>query len=109
MLDDQNITNLTIDQISQERDRTVRKIQYSTIDHKGVLASHTISIVQVNKTKRPVETKKSQTLQIYTVDELQELLGKSSFRLIKKYSIDGSRFSEKKSKHMLLVAQKDFS
>ena len=86
--------------------RTIRKIQYSTIDNKGVLASHTTSIVQTGKTGKLIESKGSQTLQIYSVLELQKMLEHCGFKLIKKYSIDGTRFSDKKTKHMLLVAQK---
>lgn len=106
MLDGNNITSLTIDQMNKEKNRLIRKIQYSTIDNKGVLASHTTSIVQTAKTKRPVESKGSQTLQIYNTSELKVMLEQCGLKLIKKYGIDGSRFSEKNTKHMLLVAQK---
>ncbi len=106
MQDGRNISNLTIDFISQDKNRVVRKIQYSTVDHKGVLASYTTSIVQPVKSARPIESKGSQTLQIYSVDELNAMLQKCGFKLLHKYGIDGSRFSDKKTKHMLLVAQK---
>jgi len=106
MLDRDNISSLTIDKIAQEKNRIIRKIQYSTIDHKGILASHTTSIVQIGKTKSPIESQGSQTLQIYNVSELKRILEQCGFNLIKKYGIDGSRFSDRKTKHMLLVAQK---
>ena len=106
MLDKDNITALTIDQMAIEKTRTIRKIQHSTVDHKGVLASHTISIVTKDKTKSKT-VHGSQTLQIYSASELEDMLAKCGLKIVKKCAIDGTRFSDKKTKHILLVAKKD--
>lgn len=44
LLAQENITKLTVD--CMNKDKTTRKIQYSTIDEKGVLASHTTTYTQ---------------------------------------------------------------
>ena len=91
MVDGTNITSLTIDKMVYEKNRIIRKIQYSTVDNKGVLASHTTSIVQTGETGETgelIESKGSQTLQIYSVLELQKMLEHCGFKLIKKYSIE---------------------
>lgn len=107
MLNNDNITKLTIDQIAHNKENSVRKIQYSTVDSKGILASYTTSIVSNNKTNRNITKEGVQTLQIYNIDELKDLLSQSGFSLIKKSSIDGAVFNNKKTKHMLLVAKKN--
>ena len=105
MLDGENITNLTIDKMARESDRTIRKIQFSTIDHNGILASHTTSIVAKANTKQAKEAKGSQTLQIYSASELKQLLEQCGFKLVAKSGMDGTPFNDKKTKHMLLVAK----
>lgn len=105
MLDGNNITNLTIDKMAKEKTRTVRKIQFSTIDHDGVLGSHTTSIVTKAGSKLPKEAKGSQTLQIYSASELKKMLEECGFQLISKSAMDGSLFSDKKTKQMLIVAK----
>lgn len=106
MLNNDNISTLTIDQIAHDKDKVVRKIQYSTINNKGVLASYTTSIVNNNKTHKSTQKSGIQTLQIYNLNELKMLLQKTGFKLIKKSSIDGTLFNNKRTKHMLLVAMK---
>lgn len=106
MLDSENITNLTIDLIAREDERTFRKIQFSTIDHNGILASHTTFIVSKPGTKKAKESKGSQTLQIYSASELKQLLEQCGFKFVAKSAMDGSPFDDKKTKHMLLVAKR---
>lgn len=106
MREDKNITSLTIDQVLHEKNRMVRKIQYSTVDHKGILESHTTSIIQASPKSKQVTHRGSQTIQIYTASELKTILENCEFKLEHKYGIDGLRFSDKKTKHMLLVARK---
>lgn len=108
MLENNNITNLTIDNIAPQPSGTVRKIQYSTINNEGILASYTTSIMQNESTKKTITSNDSQTLQIYKVKELEHMLQQCGFKLIRKYGIDGTAFNTKKTKHMLLVAQKIF-
>jgi len=105
MLDGENITTLTIDKMARENNHTIRKIQFSTIDHNGILASHTTSIVAKANTRRAKEAKGSQTLQIYSALELKQLLEQCGFQLVAKRSMDGTPFNDKKTKHILLIAK----
>lgn len=105
MLYKDNITSLTIDQMVQSKDKIIRKMQYSTVDDDGVLASHTISIVKKGASK-PIHASGSQTLQIYSVSMLKELLAQCGFKMVEKLSIDGAKFSKNKTKHMLIVAKR---
>ena len=106
MLDGDHIVQLTIDKIAKEQNRVIRKIQYSTIDYAGILASHTTSIVTELHTRTTKQAQGSQTLQIYSAAELKSLLEECGFKLLTKSSIDGTAFNDKKTKHMLLVAKK---
>ena len=100
-----NITKLTIDFQETVGSTTYREIQYSTIDKDGVLASFDTYIEQRGDNK-PVLSKASQTLQVYTLKELSELLTDLGFKVVQKCAIDGSRFYETKTERILMVAKK---
>ncbi|HEX2977890.1 MAG TPA: methyltransferase domain-containing protein [Candidatus Babeliales bacterium] len=102
---DNNITKLTIDWQKKDRNSTSRIIQYSTINESGVLSSFTTEILQKNS--EPLKVRKyAITLQIYSSDELKEMLHRNGFKVIKKCAIDGSRFDENKTDRILMVAKK---
>jgi SAM-dependent methyltransferase len=90
-----NITKLTIDWIEQG----VRKIQYSTIDETGVLASYDTLYLAGQVTQS------SQTLQVYKVEWLEEMLGAQGFDVIDVRDVDGCEFCREGSERMLVVAQ----
>ena len=46
------------------------------------------------------------SLQIYTLKQLQEILAKNGFKILEQCGVDGSKFSAKKTREMLVVAQK---
>lgn len=100
-----NISQLTIDWLETMGDVKARKIQYSTVDEQGILASYTTSIIQTKNNKLKI-SHSQQTLQIYTLKQLQAILSKNGFEVIKKCSVDGSRFIETKSDRIMLVARK---
>lgn len=100
-----NISHLTIDWQREVGKTKIRDIQYSTIDEKGVLTSYTFSYMQ-KKSGQQKSSKNVQTLQVYTVKQLKELLQKNGFKLLKQFGIDGAKFNDKKTERMLLVAQK---
>lgn len=52
------------------------------------------------------EKSKSITLQLYTAEELQDMLLRNGFKVLGQYGIDGSKFSEKKTERIATVAQK---
>jgi ubiquinone/menaquinone biosynthesis C-methylase UbiE len=105
LLKDDNITKLTIDWLKKSGGITAREIQYSTINHDGILASFDIYHEQKGKAK-PKITTAHQTLQVYSATQLTQMLKKSGFRVISKSEIDGSKFNEHKSERLLIVAQK---
>ena len=101
-----NISNLTIDWIKTVGDDAKsRKIQYSIIDNRGVLASHTIEYDQDNSGKLKT-VKTLQTLQCYTAKQIIEMLYKNGFEVLGQYGIDGSKFSEIETERILTVAKK---
>lgn len=100
-----NITNLTIDWQKTIDDTKIREIQYSTIDKDGILASFTISYEQRGYNK-PKISRSRQTLQVYTAEQLKEMLQKNGFRVLEQCGIEGSRFIENETDRIVTIAQK---
>lgn len=105
LLKDNRITDLTIDWQKKKGDTIAREIQYSTIDEDGVLASYTTSFEQ-KVSKKPKIARASQTLQIYTAKQLREMLRRNGFNVLSQSGIDGSRWVENNTDHILTVARK---
>jgi len=105
LLNDNNITRLTIDWQKINGDTKIRDIQYSTIDENGVLASYTKSYVQ-NGANKPKVSKSAQTLQVYTAKQLEEILTRNGFEVLDQCAIDGSKFIENKTERLLTIAMK---
>lgn len=104
-LKDNNITDLTVDWLTTTDDTQFRDIQYSIISNDGILALYTISIGQ-KSSENPKISKSVKTLQIYTADQLKELLNKNGFKVLDQSDIDGSKFVEDKTDRILTIAQK---
>lgn len=105
LLNNDQITTLTIDWQEVDGDHKNRVIQYSTIDEKGILASYTTFYEQKGSNK-PKITKSAQTLQVYTAKQLKEMLHRNGFKVIRQCGIDGSRFIENKTDRILTIAKK---
>jgi hypothetical protein len=105
LLHKNNITKLTMDQLEKCPNVTVRKVQYSTIDEDGTLASYTTLYAQHGKS-RPIIKSDSQTLQTYTIKQLRTVLEKNHFKILRHCNIDGSKFSDTRSERMFVVAKK---
>lgn len=105
LLKDDNITKLTIDVQTKSENTTAREIQYSTISNDGILASYDIYYEQIGSNK-PKIANAFQTLQVYSAKQLKELLQKNGFKVLPQCNIDGSRFSESKSKRIVTIAKK---
>lgn len=105
LLTDHRITQLTIDWQKKTKEKTIREIQYSTIDEKGILASYTIDSEQYEN-KRPKMKTHAQTLQIYTRSQLKNMLEKAGFKILSVTDVDGTSFSEKNTQRLLIVAKK---
>ena len=100
-----HISDLTIDWLTTVDDTRFRDIQYSIIYTDGILTFYTTSIIQKGSEKPKIK-KSAQTLQIYTADQLKELLNKNGFKVIEQCGIDGSKFVEDKTDRILTIAQK---
>lgn len=104
-LHDDNIVKLTIDWQTINQNTKARLIQYSTIDEDGILASYTILHEQQNSQKAKIK-RSMQTLQIYRLDELKNLLEQNGFKILETTNVDGSKFDQLKSERILIIAQK---
>lgn len=111
-----NISELTIDWITNSGDTQYRDIQYSTISPEGILAFYTTSIIQkralpevaqgAQTGEKPKITKSTKTLQLYTAQQLKEILNKNGFKVIEQCDIDGSQFMEERTDRILTIAQR---
>ena len=104
-LKDNHISDLTIDWVTITDDTRFRDIQYSIINTDGILTFYTTSIVQ-KRSGKPKISKSAQTLQIYTAQQLKELLNKNGFKVIEQCGIDGSKFIEDQTDRIFTIAQK---
>ncbi len=105
LLDGDNICKLTMDVKSRVNNKDIREIQYSTIDSNGVLASFD-TYIESTVGRKPKLSYAEQTLQTYSEKMLREILLKNGFKVIKKCNPDGSKFSDKKSERVFIVAKK---
>jgi len=105
LLEGNNITKLTIDWQEVVDNCKVREIQYSTISEDGILASHDTYFEQQGDSK-PKISKSSQTLQVYTARQLQDLLQRNGFTVLKQCGMDGSKFTENESERILTIAKR---
>jgi SAM-dependent methyltransferase len=106
LMTDNNITNPTIDWLTTSGNTRIREIQYSTIDKDGILASYTTYFEQEGFDKPTKISKDTNTLQVYTAEELKEMLHRNGFEVFNQTGIDGSRFSETKTERILTIAKK---
>lgn len=105
LLKDNNITKLTIDWQKKSANNTVREIQYSTISNDGILASYDIYHQQIGSKKPKISTA-FQTLQVYSVKQLKEMMKRNGFKVVLQCNPDGSRFSNIKSERVLITCKK---
>lgn len=106
-LEGKNITELTIDWLTTSGDTQFREIQYSTLTTEGILTFHSTVITQKMKSdEKPKISKRAQTLQIYSADQLKEILTKNGFKVLEQLDIDGSRFIKERTDRILTIAQK---
>ena len=105
LLKDDNITKLTIDLQEKYDNKTARRIQYSTIDTEGILASYEIDHEQEGSNKPKISTQ-FQTLQVYSANQLKEMLQKNGFKVVHQCDINGSELIKNKTERMLTIAQK---
>lgn len=100
-----NITSLTIDWQTINDNKKARVIQYSTIDTDGILASYT-TLHEQKHAENPKISRSAQTLQVYSAQQLKEMLEKNGFQVVEQLAINGTEFVPSKSDRILTVAQK---
>lgn len=84
----------------------VLAMQCSTIDRStGLLTSYDSLMIQKNAEK-PEQFSNIFSLQLYTAQELQEMLGKTGFEVMAQYGLDGTDFVADKTLSILTVARK---
>ncbi|MBX3710073.1 MAG: class I SAM-dependent methyltransferase [Gammaproteobacteria bacterium] len=105
LLKDDTITKLTIDIQKRMGNKTIREIQYSTINKNGILASYDIYHKQIGDGKPKID-QAFQILQVYNAKQLKEILHRNGFKVLKQCNIDGSTFNDKKSERILVIAKK---
>ena len=90
----------------QIEDATLLQSQVSMVDKKkGLLISYDNYTLQKN-VEKPTMFSNTFSLQIYTADELKQILHANGFKVLKQSSLDGTKFIPKKSISILTVAQK---
>ncbi len=105
LLHDDNIVKLSIEWIKNVGTSKLRQIQHSVIDAKGLLVSYTT--YYEHQVSGKIKTSKSVgTLQTYTAKELQDMLVRNGFKVLGQHAIDGSKFLEKETERILVVAKK---
>lgn len=102
---DNNITTLTIDWQKIVENKTVRVIQYSTIDKSGILASYTT--FHELESSKPKISRSAQTLQVYSAKQLEEMLHRNGFKVLYHCGINGSKFTEDSTECIMTIAQKE--
>ncbi|MEI6627973.1 MAG: methyltransferase domain-containing protein [Alphaproteobacteria bacterium] len=82
-------------------------IQSSSIDrNNGLLTSYDSCMIQKNADK-PQSFNNKFSLQIYTANELKQMLARNGFETVGQYGMDGSKFVEGKTLNIITVARKN--
>ncbi|MGB6976970.1 MAG: class I SAM-dependent methyltransferase, partial [Gammaproteobacteria bacterium] len=105
VMNDDNITKLSLERVKTLGNTKIREIQHSLIDNKGILSSYTHYYAQKGSGK-PKTSKTVGTLQLYTAKELREMLTRNGFKVLGQYGINGSKFSERETERIMTVARK---
>ncbi|MCB1113088.1 MAG: hypothetical protein KDK72_10595, partial [Chlamydiia bacterium] len=105
-LSDQVVKSFAMDNKKSVDETTIRHIQKSILDRtSGLLTSFDEFTIQEG-TKEPVTINESFSLQLYTADELEEMLTKNGFEIVGQYDLDGSPFSNLESERILTVGRR---
>lgn len=103
VLDNNNISKLSLDRVKTVGNTKLREIQHSIINNKGILISYTTYYIQKGSDK-PKISKTVGTLQLYTAKELRDMLTRNGFKVLEQYGINGSKFSEMKTERIITIA-----
>ena len=103
---DDVINSFNMDIQTTKDDTRIHNQQHSEIDRENrLLTSHDHYIITKRGCKPEIYTN-SFSLQIYTADELKEMLEQNSFEVLHQYDLYGNEFIADKSLNILTVARK---
>ncbi len=104
-LTDEAVKNLAMDIKKSLNETTIRHIQTSILDRlSGRLTSFDEFYIQEGSEKS-VTIREKFSLQLYTADELEELLVRNGFEIVGQYGLDGSSFSKLQSERILTAGR----
>jgi 2-polyprenyl-3-methyl-5-hydroxy-6-metoxy-1,4-benzoquinol methylase len=107
----QALTNKVIDDFAMSTEKVINNVkihstQHSEIDRKkGLLISYDKYTIFKDGCE-PKRYSNSFSLQIYTAEELQEMLNRNGFEILSQYDMDGNKFITDKSISNLTIARK---
>ena len=105
-MNDDAVNNLAMDLRKEVNDITIRNVQYSELDKKkGRLTSYDQFTIQKG-TNKPEILEGKFTLQLYSAQELKEILNKNGFETLGQYGMDGSIFVKQRTLNILTVARR---
>ncbi len=80
----------------------IHNVRHSTIDREnGILTADEIISIQKNENQKKIKNRCS--LQIYTMNDLNEILSKNSFKVIEQHKIDAYTFREDNQGYSILT------
>ena len=105
LLYEDNITKFTVDWLTRNGDVQARKIQYSSISSDGVMASYDIYHEQKGEAEPNIQTA-YQTLQVYSAEQLREMLEANGFKVVQQMDVHGGAFHKTDSERVMIVAER---
>lgn len=106
-LTDQAVRDLSWHIHRKVGDTQIHNVQCLTLNKKeGLLTAYDTLVIQ-KLANKPKTIKNKFSLQLYTTKELREMLAEFGFKALEQYDINGAKFLPKKSKSILIVAQKN--
>lgn len=105
VLEKNNIVKMSLERMETLGNIKVRELQHSVIDNAGILTSYTTFYTQKGLEK-PTVSKNTITLQLYTAEELRNMLSKNGFKILAQCGIDGSQLNDTRTERIVTIAQK---
>ncbi len=97
--DSEKMTNVSI----TEDGTRINNVRHSTIDRaNGILTANETITIQKNNTQKKVNNTCS--LQIYTMNDLSEMLSTNGFRVVEQYKVNAYTFCREDKGYSILIA-----
>ncbi len=86
---------------------TIHKIQKCKLNRRtGMLAMRDLLTIRKGSSKPEMLSKTRWTMQLYSAEELREILARNGFEVLEQIGMDGSKFSDRNTPNILTIAQK---